>query len=155
MKIPINPVRYKFGYGYVVVGGVLFDLDAEFAKYWRPNGTHSYKALVFLTVGHQGEPQVRIAEGYAWHGARCCLDVDSVMRAGLLHDALYQMIREGVIDYRFRKLADRQFRRMIIADGFPRVFAWIAYAALRMFARKAATTATESHIQFSPVRRKS
>ena len=53
---------------------------------------------------------LNIQSGYAWDGASGpTFDTKSSMRAGLVHDALYQLMREGKLDQRFRKAVDREF----------------------------------------------
>ena len=39
------------------------------------------------------------------------------MRAGLVHDALYQMMRESVINNSLWRDADREFARILEEDG--------------------------------------
>lgn len=85
-----------------------------------------------------------VKKGYAWDGpSGPTLDTKNFMRASLVHDALYQLLREGLVpgdeDARkaFRKDADMLLRRIVRKDGmnWPR-YTWV-YAAVRWFGRKA------------------
>ena len=66
-------------------------------------------------------------KGYAWDGASGpTFDTSNSMRASLVHDILYQAIREGVISKSYRRLADREFRLILKEDGmhFFRRWSW-------------------------------
>ena len=59
----------------------------------------------FISIGKGGRLVIRA--GYAWDGASGpTIDTLSSMRASLVHDALYQLMRMGVIHEGFRKIAD-------------------------------------------------
>ena len=62
------------------------------------------------------------------------------MRGSLVHDALYQLMRDGQLDAgEWRKQADKELRRLCREDGMnPLRAAWV-YAAVQLFARKAAS----------------
>lgn len=76
-----------------------------------------------------------VKAGYAWDGASGpALDTKTVLRGSLIHDALYQLIRDGFIDYAYRKPADKLFRRLCLEDGMHPLRAWWIYWAVRLFA---------------------
>jgi len=66
-----------------------------------------------------------IKKGYAWDGPSGMLvpDLLSLMRASLVHDAFYQLSREGLIDLSQRDEVDELFRGHCIEDG---TFVWLA-----------------------------
>jgi len=76
---------------------------------------------------------LEIFPGYAWDGSTCSFDKNS-LRASLVHDALYQLMREGLLDKKYRKQADQLYRDMLIEDGLWKSHAWVRYWALRNFA---------------------
>ena len=83
--------------------------------------------------------QLLVRAGYAWDGASGpTLDTDDTMLASLVHDALYQLIRLGVLPTSARKPADKILYRIGRAKGMHwiRVGAW--YVALRLFGYPAA-----------------
>lgn len=86
-------------------------------------------------VGMSPDGLLTIAAGYAWDGASGpAIDTPSFMRGSLVHDALYQLIRLGVLakdDHRQR--ADEVLRETVLEDGMHPVRAWWVYHAVRTF----------------------
>ncbi len=59
-----------------------------------------------------------IFEDYPWDGASGpTIDTKSSIRGSLVHDALYEMIRLGLLPESIRVLADEELRDICIADG--------------------------------------
>lgn len=100
-------------------------------------------AYLHLTTGGQ----LIIRAGYAWDGASGpTFDTPCTMRASLVHDVLYQMMRLGVISISYRKYADTLLRDILAYDGrtfLNRIRAWYFYWAVRIFAGKAARPGTQ------------
>lgn len=78
-----------------------------------------------------------IKSGYAWDGASGpAPDVDCVMRASLVHDALYQLIRDSYLDETpNKKIADQLFRDICIIDDMPKFITHLLYIGLRLFGK--------------------
>lgn len=86
------------------------------------------------TVGPKDKPVLRlkkdrlvICAGYAWDGASGpTVDTPSSMRASLVHDALYQCMRNGHLKRSDRIPADRIFYKILKEDGMwlPRRIVW-------------------------------
>lgn len=76
-----------------------------------------------------------IEENYTWNGATGFFDLESMMRATLVHDALYQLIREGMLERRWRAEADRLLRDVCIVDGMAKSLAQGIYISVRIFGR--------------------
>jgi hypothetical protein len=53
------------------------------------------------------------------------------MRAGLIHDCGYQMIREGHIPKRYKEYFDKLFYQILIEDGMNRFRAYYYYFAVK------------------------
>ena len=86
-----------------------------------------------------GDPHLLISEGYSWDGASGpTWDTDGTMRASLVHDALYQMMRIGALDGRYRAKVDRLFRRHLREDGVNLVRRWVWYRTVRWLGGKSA-----------------
>ena len=80
-----------------------------------------------------------IKRGYKWDGASGpTIDTDSFMRGSLVHDVLYQAIREGHLTLKDRKVADKILYRLCREDGMNRIRAWYTYRAVRMFGKSSA-----------------
>jgi len=61
---------------------------------------------------------INIRHGYCWDGATGAYNNQSIIRASLIHDAIYQLIREGVIKYHpHKKKGDKLFYDLCIEDG--------------------------------------
>lgn len=71
---------------------------------------------VYIVLFPTGELFVK--ERYAWDGASfLTFDTKSTMKGSLIHDALYQLMREGKLDRSWRKYADELLRDICIEDG--------------------------------------
>ncbi len=58
-----------------------------------------------------------VGERYAWDGASfIAKDTPTNMRASLFHDALCQLINEGLLDKKYRKYADELLRTHMLED---------------------------------------
>ena len=73
---------------------------------------------------------------YAWDGpSGPTIDTESFMRGSLVHDALYQLIREKRLDYSYKDLADNILWKLCIEDGMYRWRALYVFNAVRVFGR--------------------
>jgi len=80
-----------------------------------------------------------IKAGYSWDGpSGPTIDTKNFMRGSLIHDALYQLLREGVLQPEQRKRADEILREICLEDGMSKIRAWWVYHAVRLCAAKAA-----------------
>jgi len=80
-----------------------------------------------------------IRNRYAWDGASFIIrDTDNIMEGSLVHDALYQLMRLGLIDRdKYRIVADKLLYDMCIKKGMSKFRAWYIYRGLRWFGKKA------------------
>jgi hypothetical protein len=75
-------------------------------------------------------------KGYAWDGASGpTWDTPSSMRASLIHDAGYQLMREGLLPLDYKVVFDGLFYLKLLDDGMSRVRAYIWYKAVLWFAK--------------------
>jgi len=87
----------------------------------------------FISLTIAGD--LHIKKGYCWDGCSGpTIDDPTNMRAGLIHDCLYQCMRTGLLDQDYRKYADGLFREICLIDGMPKYRAWYYYHAVRKFA---------------------
>ena len=91
-----------------------------------------------------------IMRGYAWDGASGpTIDTKSSMRGSLVHDSLYQLIREGLsIDWRY--LADQELKIKCIEDGMWKWRANLWCWAVWNFARRSATKDHKRKLETAP-----
>lgn len=82
-----------------------------------------------------------IKKGYAWDGPSGPVkDTHENMRGSIVHDALYQLMREGKLSTRtHRKAADQIFKDICKEDGVSAIRASAYYKALQKFGRPAAS----------------
>ena len=79
---------------------------------------HTGAEILFLKI--TPENNLVIYKGYKWDGpSGPTIDSSSFMRGSLVHDALYQLIREGKLEYKFRKPADKILKEICKQDGMP------------------------------------
>jgi hypothetical protein len=93
-----------------------------------------------------------IKEGYAWDGPSGPVkDTEENMRGSLVHDALYQLMRNKEISARtHRKAADQLFKDLCKADGVSNFTASVYYKALRKFGRPAASPQNKKKVHRAP-----
>lgn len=86
----------------------------------------------YIELGTDGVLFVK--QNYNWDGpSGPTFDTENFMRGSLVHDALYQLIREGHLASDARLRADKLLRRICRADGMSWLRSWYVYRFVRMF----------------------
>lgn len=80
---------------------------------------------------------LKVEAGYAWDGATGVPDNPDNMRGSLFHDALYQLIREGLLDRKYKNFADALLRQICLEDGMGKFWADFIYKGVQMFGKGA------------------
>ena len=94
---------------------------------------------------------LRITRGYAWDGpSGPTIDTKNFMRGSLVHDAIYQLLREGLLDQKYRTQADLELYRICREDGMSKLRAWWVFKAVNSFAAGAADTRNKKKIHTAP-----
>ena len=95
---------------------------------------------------------ITISEGYAWDGpSGPTIDTLTFMRGSLIHDALYQLMRESYLDHQlYREAADRILQKICKEDGMWSLRAWLVYHGVRLFADPAADPADKRPVTRAP-----
>ncbi len=84
----------------------------------------------------QSSGDLFISAGYAWDGpSGPTVDTPSFMRGSLVHDALYQLMREGLISSTYREYADDLLREIVLQDGMLPLRAKWVHWAVRKFGK--------------------
>lgn len=92
-----------------------------------------------------------ICDGYAWDGASGpTYDSLNSMRGGLVHDGLYQLMREGKISRKYRKDADEELYIICREDGMNYFRAQSWYWAVRGFAGFASKKKNRKKVKVAP-----
>lgn len=89
----------------------------------------------FLELTAEGVLTIRKA--YAWDGASGpAIDTLNSMRGSLVHDALYQLMRDKHLDHdKHREAADRLLQKICREDGMSAPRAWAVYQGVRLFGK--------------------
>lgn len=142
----MTEIHYRAGYKY--------QLTEEYACSWRIR-------FVVAAIPIQtrwlylnsviGCHRLVVAEGYAWDGpSGPAFDTSDFMRASLVHDALYQLIRLGFVPRSAREAADDLMREICIADGMHPWRAWWCHRAVRLGGGPATDPAREHLVLVAP-----
>lgn len=115
-------IRYKEGYKYQLVEDSINQITIL-----------GYTVKVdFIELTPFG--QLIITKGYAWDGpSGPTIDTKNFMRGSLVHDALYQLMREGCIPITCKDSADRILQSFCLADGMSQLRAWYVYQGVHLF----------------------
>ncbi len=88
--------------------------------------------LQFLELSLEG--LLKIKSGYAWDGASGpAIDSDNFMRASLVHDALYQLMRLNHLKKSAKVAADQLLVKITREDGMSRIRCWWILKGLKYF----------------------
>lgn len=139
---PANLVKYRGGYKYQLSETYVDDVAL------RPVMPLENRFISLLPSG-----RLTLWAGYAWDGATWFVDFDWIMRGSVVHDALYQLIAEGMLPPEARRLADDELRRICTEDKAPPGMAWVVWSAVRMFGGSRVSRGERS-VSVSPARRK-
>ena len=93
-----------------------------------------------------------VKKGYAWDGpSGPVADTKEHMRASLVHDALYQLMRNSYLNTQgHRKKADKLFAVMCEEDGVWSPIAKAYYWALQEYGKPSAKPESKKRIQKAP-----
>jgi hypothetical protein len=137
----MKSIAYRDGYKYQLQEGYSLDVSI------RPAAAVGND---YIALDPQGA--LRIAKGYAWDGpSGPTLDTANFMRASLAHDALYQLMREGLLDHNLhREAADRILQSLCREDGMSALRAWWVYQGVRLFGNPASDPAQLRPVLWAP-----
>ena len=98
------------------------------------------------------EGKLVIKKGYAWDGpSGPTFDTHNFMRGSLVHDALYQLMREEYLDKdQYREPADRLLQKMCKEDGMSSLRAWWVYQGVHIGGDPSADPANKKPIIKAP-----
>ena len=103
------------------------------SDYEYPTGirVETPKNIGLLEITSEGKLIIR--KGYSWDGpSGPSFDTKNFMQGSLVHDALYQLMRERVLPQAARERADEILKDICMQDGMSRFRAWYVYRGVRM-----------------------
>lgn len=115
-------IRYTSGYKYQLLSAVV---------YKTPYKLEQRVSNDFLIMDEDGT--LLIEAGYAWDGASGGVDTKSIMRASLIHDALCQLINEGLLPKSTQVTADWVLKQVCLEDGMSSARAWWVHRSVRRY----------------------
>ena len=110
------------------------------------------KRRFYAPFGHLSEGgRLWLREGYAWDGASGpAIDTRTILRGSLAHDALYQMLRLGVLPESMWKDCNDVLYRLCLEDGMSKIRAsWVRWAVGTWIAKR--NTLPEADNSYSEV----
>jgi hypothetical protein len=136
-----SQIKYRSGYKYQLVADYRLnvsvipvqDIDTD-----------------FIALNTQG--MLLIKKGYAWDGpSGPTIDTKSFMRGSLVHDALYQLMRNRHLsNTRWRAVADNELKRICLEDGMFRFRAAWVHRGVRVGGGPAADPASRKKVFIAP-----
>lgn len=128
--------------------GYNYQLETDYAVQLTIYPSHDID-IGYLSMTPKG--MLTIRTGYAWDGASGpAIDTANIMRGSLVHDALYQLIREGCLPFSAREAADRELHRICLEDGMSRIRAWWTHRGVRLGGGPAAMPSAERLPRWAP-----
>ena len=123
-------IKYKSGYKYQLAEKYVEDITIK-----PKNDIVTF----YITLNSGGT--LRLRKGYAWDGpSGPTFDTRNFMRGSVVHDALYQLMREGHLNPDdWREAADDELKRLCLQDGMSKSRAWWVHKGVRWGGKKAAT----------------
>lgn len=129
------PLRLLEGIDYIRVEDPVYkyeliqDVFLAVHLQYNPTFRREYFAL--------GKGYVVARKGYRWDGASgLAIDTDSVMRASLFHDLLWQLIDEEYLLEDERHNTNKVFYDICIEDGMWKPRAWLFYLTVNYIGRQ-------------------
>jgi len=140
----MNQIAYRSGYKYQLSEDYSTQVDIF------PLVQGNLVNTEFFTLTPYG--LLTVKKGYAWDGpSGPTIDTKTFMRGSLVHDVLYQMMREGYLEHEtFREVVDRLLRKILKEDGMCAMRAWYTYWGVRWFADPCADPAHSKPILYAP-----
>lgn len=94
--------------------------------------------------------RLTVKRDFAWDGATMAFDVKSIRRGSCAHDALYRMMRQRLLEQRWRPEADLLLRQICQDDGMNRAGVWWVYHMVRSFGDPFADPRNERPVLSAP-----
>jgi hypothetical protein len=109
------------------------------------------KSLVSKWVILSDNGFLTIRKGYAWNGASGpTWDTKNSIRASLLHDAVYQLIRLGLVEASWKEKADNLLHDVLVEDGMNIVRAEIWEEGVEHFGKSSTLVDAEPKVLEAP-----
>jgi hypothetical protein len=137
----MRQIQYSDGYKYQLEALFLLKTDIKPLE-----NIHTH----FIDLDTSG--LLLIYEGFAWDGpSGPTLDTKNFMRGSLVHDALYCLMRNGLLDHdKWRIRADELLREICREDGMSYIRALFVFQAVKWFGDPFADPRSKRPLQTAP-----
>lgn len=133
-------IKYKKGYKYQLV-----------KPYEYKIGIYPDRSIYTKHYSLHPSGFLRVEAGYSWDGpSGLTLDTKTFMRGSLIHDIIYEMLRNELIDCKYKKLADKELYEICLEDGMNFIRAWWVYVAVDQFGRKSTLPENKKEVIIAP-----
>lgn len=133
-------MQYRKGYNYQLAGRVRLQTNL------RPEQEATTQFINLTTEG-----VLTISAGYEWDGpSGPTMNTDNSMTPSLIHDAVYQLMRQCLLDASWRDEADKQLYLMLRKRGMSWVRAKYWLRGVQWFAEGAATPGDTKEVFEAP-----
>jgi hypothetical protein len=135
-------IEYRSGYKYQLAADYVLETGI---KPPAPVDDHRF-------IGLTSDGRLTVFEGYAWDGpSGPVIDTRKNMRASLVHDAFYQLIRMRYLTLENHKdVADRLFESLCIEDGVSPEIAHVYYVGLKYGGKPSADPKNKKIVRRAP-----
>jgi hypothetical protein len=132
-------IKYRAGYKYLLAED--YKVKTDIIGY-----SVETKFIKLTLVG-----VLTIKAGYAWDGpSGPTFDTKDFMRGSLVHDCLYQLMREKHLPQSEREFADKELKKICLEDGMPEIRAMYVFAGVNKFGKSYADPANEKKVLTAP-----
>ncbi len=134
-------ITYKSGYKYQITQSYSTTIPIRY-----------HEAITTDYIDLSTDGLLTIKKGYAWDGpSGPTFDTPNFMRGSLVHDALYQLMREEALpNSTYKDDADRVLRLMCEEDGMNPIRAWWVYLGVKFFGKPATDPANRKQPTDAP-----
>ena len=151
----MKTIRYRCGYKYQLAEGYSLKLEMlqRHGAWSEAHGEDGERDAGIKTeyIELSADGVLTIKAGYAWDGpSGPTIDTKSFMRGSLVHDALYQLMRNEHLPASCREEADQELYRLCREDGMCRFRAWYVLLGVRKGAGFAASPKSRKSICSAP-----
>ena len=149
----MKKIFYRAGYKYQLAEEYRVDvvINAKGSDVRGQTSEEQEVGIVTEYIDLSTDGLLTIKKGYAWDGpSGPTRDTKSFMRGSLVHDALYQLMRNNLLPSRCREDADQELHRICREDGMNRFRAWYILLGVRKGAGFAATPKAKKKLRVAP-----
>lgn len=122
MELPTNYIDYQEGYKYWLRSGFKMETNIKIDE-----------PIISEFFALESDGTLSIFPGYAWDGSTKVADTKSTQIASVVHDALCQMVQEGMLDKKWKEEINRIYYNLSKKGGMSRFRAALRFLGIEIF----------------------